>query len=444
MDPEVHEYGPRGACAELFARKDPEILISGPAGTGKSRACMEKIHAMAKLNPGMRALMLRKTLSSFTSTGLVTWREHVAREDIARKTCKWYGGSPQEAAQYQYKNGSTVTVGGLDRSTRIMSSEYDIIYVQEATELVEDEWEKLTTRLRNHKVSFQQIIADCNPAQPDHWLKKRCDDGTCLMLQSRHEDNPRLVDENGEYTVEGAQYLGRLDLLSGTRYQRLRRGRWVAAEGSVYEEYDPLVHVVKPFRPPRDWPRFWAIDWGYVNPFVCQWWAVSPEGRFFMYREIYMTKRLIEDHAETIRSIVLRKDRSGWREPKPVRIITDHDVECQATLERELGIATTQARKDFSVMEGIQAVQARMNPMSDGRPGVLFMRDALVEQDEELARFKKPTCTVEEIGGYVWESTPEGKPNKEQPRKMDDHGCDATRYFVVDQDLAPTPKIRWL
>ena len=60
----VHEYTPRGGAVQVFERRDNEVLISGPAGTGKSRACLEKLHLMALLNPGMRGLMVRKTRSS--------------------------------------------------------------------------------------------------------------------------------------------------------------------------------------------------------------------------------------------------------------------------------------------------------------------------------------------------------------------------------------------
>jgi len=30
--------------------QDDEVLLSGPAGTGKSRACLEKVHLMALMN----------------------------------------------------------------------------------------------------------------------------------------------------------------------------------------------------------------------------------------------------------------------------------------------------------------------------------------------------------------------------------------------------------
>ena len=135
-----HTYQPVGSALELFRSHAPEVLLSGAGGTGKSRACLEKIHAMCLRYSGMRALLLRKTAVSLTSTALVTFREIVACEALASGEMKFYGGSSQEAATYKYANGSTITLGGLDKATRIMSSEYDVAYVQEATELTEDDW----------------------------------------------------------------------------------------------------------------------------------------------------------------------------------------------------------------------------------------------------------------------------------------------------------------
>jgi len=54
---------------------------------------------------------------------------HVVPVDLVGGLLTWYGGSAQEAAQYRYSNGSCLVVGGLDNSTRIMSTDYDLVYV---------------------------------------------------------------------------------------------------------------------------------------------------------------------------------------------------------------------------------------------------------------------------------------------------------------------------
>ncbi|MFD9618491.1 phage terminase large subunit [Streptomyces virginiae] len=435
----THRYQPHGTAKELFENRSPEVLLSGPAGTGKSRACLEKLHLLALMHPGMRGLIVRKTLASLGSTGLVTFREHVAKEALESGVVQWYGGSPQESPQYRYSNGSVLVVGGMDKASRIMSSEYDVVYVQEAIELTEDDWEAITTRLRNGKISFQQLMADTNPSVPTHWLKRRCDRGSTVMLNCRHEDNPVLF-HDGVLTPSGEAYIGKLEALTGVRHSRLRKGQWVAAEGLIYENFDPSVHLIAPFEIPEEWTRWWVVDFGFTNPFVLQWWAEDPDGRLYLYREIYRTRRLVEDHARD--ALKLMQDVDGnWTEPRPRAVICDHDAEDRATLHRHLGLATTAAKK--TVSDGIQAVQSRLKAADDGKPRVFILRGALVERDTALEEAKRPASTEEEIVGYVWDSAP-GKAPKETPVKENDHGMDCLRYMAAHRDLNGRTRVRWL
>lgn len=444
---EVHRYQPFGTCIELFRYRGDEVLFAGPAGTGKSRACLEKLHLMALKNPGMRGLICRKTLASLGSTALVTFEEHVARQHLASGDMKWFGGSPKEAACYKYRNGSVIVVGGMDKSMKIMSSEYDVVYVQEATELTEEDWEAITTRLRNGKVSFQQLMADANPWTPTHWLKMRCDSGRTHMIRSRHEDNPVLFEQlagggTGPLTEEGRSYMGKLDRLTGVRYLRLRKGIWAAAEGLVYEEWDPQVHMHKQIKiPPVSWTRYVTVDFGYTNPMVVQFWAQDDEGRLYLYKELYKTKTTVDEMAPLIKEAMNLK-----REPRPRMIICDHDAEGRAVLERELGMSTVAAKK--TVEDGIQAVKRRMRVSeADGKPRIFLCENAVIERDKLLEDTKKPTSTLDEVVGYIWDrgtvkAQNDGKPPKEQPVKEDDHGMDAMRYMVAQLDLKSRPRIR--
>jgi phage terminase large subunit len=389
----------------------------------------------------MRGLLVRKTLASLGSTALVTWREHVVPEVLATGEVVFYGGSAEHAAQYRYRNGSTIVVGGLDRSTRIMSSEYDVIYVQEAIELTEADWEALTTRLRNGRMPYQQLIADTNPDTPTHWLKARCDRGAAVMLDSRHEDNPLLFDDAGAMTETGATYLARLDALTGPRHARLRRGLWTSAEGQIFEQWDPAVHLVDRRRIPAEWTRWWTVDFGYTNPFVLQRWAEDPDGRLWLYAERYLTRTLVEDHARAILAEVAPA--GEWREPRPRAVICDHDAEDRATLERHLGMSTVPAKKQ--VKPGIEAVMARLRPAGDGKARLYLVRDARTDPaDPELVEAKKPTCTADEIPGYIWAPAADGRAAKEEPVKVDDHGCDGMRYAVAQLDLGGRPRVRFM
>lgn len=438
----VVRYEPRGAALDVFKSRDSELVIAGPAGTGKSLACLWRVHLAALNNPGIRCLIVRKTAVSLGSTTLVTYEKKVAAAAIAGGIVRWFGGSPREAPCYRYANGSVIVVGGLDKPEKIMSAEYDLVFADEATELTVTDWESIGTRLRNGILSWQQQIAACNPAHPTHWLKQRCDQGIARMLISRHRDNPAYVNADGTLTPNGEAYFAKLDNLTGVRRLRLRDGKWAAVEGQIYEAFDESIHLVDEVPRTAAWTRWGAVDFGYTNPFVYQDWWEDPDGRLYLNHEIYFTRRLVEDHAERIKQLLYYP--SGQpRGQLPRSIYVDHDAEDRATLERKLGLSTKPAHK--SVSDGIQAVQSRLKVQPDGKPRLFIARGALVERDPELDAGSLPMCTADEITGYVWAVKPGNKGGlKEEPVKENDHGCDALRYMVAARDLVGRTRVRWL
>jgi PBSX family phage terminase large subunit len=429
----AHRYKPRGGCRAALESRAPEVLLSGPAGTGKSRACLEKLNLAALKYPGMQGLIARKTAVSLGPSALKTWREYVIPELLQTQQVRFFGGNAELPPAYMYKNGSSVAIVGMDNPIKIMSTEFDMIYAQEAIELSENDWESFTIRLRNGRMPYQQLLADTNPDHPLHWLNVRCESGQTLKLESRHEDNPVLFDDQGKVTPAGEDYIfNKLEKLTGVRYLRYRKGLWVASDGIIYEHYDPAIHLVDRFEIPKDWTRYWVVDFGTTNPFVLQWWAEDPDGRLYLYREIYHTGRLLQDHAAAVKAQVL-DDKGNWLEPRPRAIICDHDAQGRMILEKELGLATVAAKKD--VLDGIQATEVRFKNAADGKPRIFILKDSLVERDRSLVDAKKPTCTAEEIPQYIWLPPRPGQPPKEEPRKENDHGCDAKRYMVAHRDL---------
>lgn len=436
-DQTIVRFEPRGAALEAFRDKTSgEILMSGAAGTGKSVAALMLIHLACLQNPGMRGLLVRKTHASLTASTLVTFRGKVAAEALAAGLLKFYGGSAQEPASFRYKNGSVIVVGGLDRSSRLLSTEYDVCFVDEAIEVTEEDLDTLVTRLRNGRWSRQLLLMATNPGAPTHHLKKRADAGRCRVLYSKHEDNPRMHDGT-DWTVYGREYLGRLDTLTGARYQRMRWGKWVSAEGIIYEGFDPAIHVVDRFAVPEAWTAWVTIDFGFNHPFVAQIWREDGDGRLFLQKEIYFTGVLVEDHAKQLKSLL------SQLKIRPRAVICDHDAEDRATLERHLGMGTTKAKK--TVSDGIQAVQARLRVQPDGKPRVFIMRDAVVKRDPTLVEASRPASTEEEFPSYVWAVKPgSGGDLKEEPVKEMDDGMDALRYMVAERDLGGRPRVRVL
>lgn len=343
-----------------------------------------------------------------------------------------HGPQRQNRVKYTLPNGSEVVTGGMDKRDRILSTEYDIVYVQEATEVDRDDWETLNSRCRHGVAPYQQVIADCNPGPSQHWLKKRAEEGSLLMLASLHEDNPAMYDGDGNVTPYGEQYLLRLDNLTGVMYKRLRLGLWVSSEGVVYEGFDHNVHLIDRSACPPFVRMYRSVDFGFTNPFVCQWWGLDADGRLYLFREVYRTKRIVSEHAKRI--AFLSEGESYASAP-----ICDHDAEDRATLAKSLGIkATVSAWKP--IKPGIEAVKARLRVAGDGKPRLYFCRDAVVGVDRDLDSAGEATCTLHEMEKYVWSKDVDGRSNKEVPMDADNHGMDAMRYCVAHVDKLRTAK----
>ena len=233
-----------------------------------------------------------------------------------------------------------------------------------------------------------------------------------------------MFDRDGNQTPLGKASLAALDSLTGVRYKRGRLGLWVGVEGMIYEEWNRDIHLIDRFDIPTSWRRIRTVDFGFTNPFICQWWALDEDDRLYLYREIYMSKRTVRSHAERIN--VLSEGETY------IATIADHDAEDRATLH-ENGIYTVPADKRVNV--GIEKVQERLKVQGDNRARLFIMRDSLVEKDTTLETVFKPTCTAEEFPAYVWEPAAQNstvkRSAKEAPLKVDDHGMDATRYGVM-------------
>lgn len=414
-----------------------EVYLDGPAGTGKTISALYKVHRLLSKYPGSRALVGRKTNTALSGSAMVTYRNNILQ---GRRDIHWFGGNKVEPAAYRYPNGAEMIVNGLDKPEKVLSAEFDWAYINETPECDEEDIEFVRMRLRPRTggpdVPYRQLIMDGNPGPPTHWLNQRMNAGRTHRLISRHEDNPRYFDlKTQDWTEEGREYIeGVLGGLTGVRLARYRYGIWAAAEGTVYEDsWDRKRNVVKRFPIPLEWSRYMSLDFGYTHPFVAKWYAEDPDGRAYCYREIYMTKRLVEEHAKQVKALSKWGQQGG--DPLPRAIFADHDAEGRATFERHTGLITMPAHK--AVSEGIQTMAARLRPAGDGKPCLLYFEDALVERDQELAKAKKPTCTIEEFDSYVWRQD-QAVGRKEEPVKESDHGLDADRYYCAGRDLRST------
>ena len=238
--------------------QNAEVILSGPADTGKTLTLLSRLHLLAYKYPGASFVIARKQLTDTFSTVLQTYTKKVLASDSFVKP---YGG--EKPQWYDYPNGSRVWIAGLDKPGKVLSAEHDIIYINQAEELSLVDWETCTTRTtgRAGHLPFAQTIGDCNPGPPNHWIRTRARDGHIIIIESTHKDNPDIYDQQtGQLTPQGIERLTRLSRLTGSRKLRLFLGLWAAPEGAIYGIFDDEKHKVKHFDPPKVWPRVVGID----------------------------------------------------------------------------------------------------------------------------------------------------------------------------------------
>ncbi len=244
-----------GNNLDAYYCRDREVILSGPADTGKTVAFLTKLHYLAHKYKDSSIVIARKQLTDVYSTVLQTFKK------IIDPSVDIFGG--EKPQWYDYPNGSRVWVAGLDKPGKVLSAEHDIIYINQVEECNLVDWETGMTRTtgRAGNIPYNQTIGDCNPGPPSHWIRQRSKSGTLSLFNSEHRDNPDLYDQKtGEITPKGEKRLSALRALTGTRLQRLYHGLWVSPEGAIYDVFDDQKHVVAPSTIPMTWPRAVGID----------------------------------------------------------------------------------------------------------------------------------------------------------------------------------------
>tara|TARA_Y100000034_G_scaffold122165_1_gene167285 strand:+ start:3617 stop:4963 length:1347 start_codon:yes stop_codon:yes gene_type:complete len=423
-----------------------EILYGGAAGGGKSEALL--IEAMRDIaHPEYRGILFRRTYPELSMS-------------LIDRSRDLYGGRGRyNEAQHTwvFPSGARIVFAHIQRELdvkRYQSAAFAFIGFDELTSFTQYQYEYMASRNRNTARLFNRIRSATNPGGVGHsWVKTRFIDrlephrvkwfvrrrGADVEVEEgtpnarSRQFIPAKVSDNPSLTDADPGYVARLEALPEKEAQMLLEGRWdVAFEGLVYSEFDSMRNVIDPIPIPKEWMRFRAVDFGYNNPFVCQWWALSPDDELHLYRELYVSHRLVSDLGPEINRLSFTGEKDKEGEPikeKIVATVADHDAENRAELEIKHGIKTVPAVKD--IREGISRCSVRLRADgTTGKPRILFHRGASVELDRRMLAAGHPTSTQEEIQVYQYPGPKEGRSPDEVPIDLHNHGMDAMRYMV--------------
>lgn len=318
-----------------------EIGLGGARGPGKSHAVLSQVALDdAQRCKGLKVLFLRQTGASAQESF----------DDVIQKAVKGRVEYRKSKTQLKFPNGSRIILGGFKDERDIdkyIGIEYDVIVVEELTQLSIEKYLKLKGSLRTSKAHWRpRIYASFNPGGIGHaWVRERFvlpyRAGTNFYIEpdtkkkivvrfipSTYRQNPALNKE----------YIDYLESLGGTLGRAWRDGDWDVFEGQYFNEWSHEQHVVVgrerfPNGLPMSWPKYRSIDIsGRDGITSCHWYALDPDGRVWVYREYYYGVGVLDqqgnkievgrDYDEHARAITaLSEDEEGVQEPYQYTVI---------------------------------------------------------------------------------------------------------------------------
>ena len=277
---------------QFLKAKTKHIGFGGARGGGKSWSVRIKAVLLALFYAGIRILIVRRTYPELVNN-------HI---NILRKMLLGIAVYNDKDKVLKFRNGSTINFTYCDRDgdlDRLQGVEYDVIFLDEATQLSEFQMKTITACLRGVNDFPKRVYYTCNPGGQGHGYIKR------IFIDRRYEEGEdpadytfiqSLVTDNKVLMESQPDYIKQLEALPPKLREAWLHGNWDIFEGQFFEDFidrpdhyedRQWTHVIKPFPIPSDWTIYRGLDWGYNKPSSVGWFAVSPDNVIYHFLELY-------------------------------------------------------------------------------------------------------------------------------------------------------------
>ena len=281
----------------------------GYGGGGKSWAVRTKAKILAANYPGIKILIVRRTFPELLNNHINPLREELHGLAAFNKSEK----------VFTFPNGSTIKFGYCNCDGDLgqyQGAEYDVIFLDEATQLLEDWIKKINACVRGVNDFPKRTYYTCNPGGASHGYIKR------IFIDRRYEGAERaedysfvqaLVTDNRALMESQPEYIQQLETLPPKLREAWLHGKWDVYEGQFFEDFrqEPDLekcreagispeearrsgrwcHVIEPFDlnagEKRGWHIMRSYDFGYGKPFSMGYWAVDYDGTLYRILEVY-------------------------------------------------------------------------------------------------------------------------------------------------------------
>lgn len=423
---------------KLFLESEKKYIgYGGARGGGKSWAVRTKSKLLCLNYDGIKVLIVRRSYPELTANHIDVLRVELA--GIAKYN--------KQEKMFTFGNGSTISFRYCAKDSDLdnfQGSEYDCIFLDEATQLSEHQFEVLRACLRGVNNFPKRMYLTCNPGGQGHaWVKRLFIDrrfketenpDDYVFIQAKVKDNKPLMENQPDYVQQ-------LEGLTGKLKKAWLDGDWNIFEGQFFEDFVDIpnhyedrqyTNVIKGFEPPADWKIYRSYDFGYSDPFSCGWWAVDYDGRLYRILELYGCVKNEPDTGvkwtpeEQFAEISRIEHEHPWLKGKVIHGVADPSI-----WDGSKGVSTADVAKRYGIYF-TPGVNARI-------PGWMQMhyRFAFDENGYPMMYvFNSCKHFIRTIPTLIYSET---KP-EDLDTELEDHIADETRYMCMARPIKPVIK----
>lgn len=287
---EVRTYAP-GEKQQAFHRDPAKYrLLIGAWGSGKTTTLIWEDICLALEYPGSQGVIYRKTYPALRDTTKRDYLANCPRELIRTET------RTEGREEIEFVNGSRRLFRCLDDYRKLGSTQWDVVNVDEAEEVDEEEFRTLAFGRLRGTVGPRRMVLASNPPNIDHWLYdffvSQANADTAVHHFSTYDNQTNLPDG----------YLAKLETMPPMWKRKYLYGQWgVLAEGAqVFTNFRDDLHIA-PLKYAAGLPLIRGWDFGFHHP-ACVWLQVAPTGHVAILHELlgkeedlrHFAKRVVE------------------------------------------------------------------------------------------------------------------------------------------------------